>query len=139
MLGAARGNRADDGRMGCDDKLGLRNNVRLGNIDFHVQGAFDPQRARLREIVLGWPGFIDGWRVGEPRVAEPVGVNEVQVGIENAHECLLLWTYGVDVRWDICAAASRNRAIVSWVPGASLRSKGAGHRRDHGAERSEDR
>ena len=87
-LGALRsrgGDRTDHPRVHVADELGLGHHVRLGDVDLHVQGRGDPERYGLGEVGLGRPGAVDGGRPGEPGVGEALRVDEMQVGVDDAH------------------------------------------------------
>ena len=82
---ATRGDGADNARQG-HDIFALGHHVGFGGIDFHVQGRFNAQRQRLGEVVIDRPGPVDGRFAAQPGIGKTVGVNQMEVGIENAHE-----------------------------------------------------
>ncbi|MCY1550195.1 hypothetical protein D9M68_864280 [compost metagenome] len=85
---AAGGNGAGNAGQG-QHEFGLAHDVAFGDVDFHMQRRFDAERQGFGEVILKRPGLVDGGGATEPGIAETLGIDQVQMGIENTHSEVL--------------------------------------------------
>ncbi len=84
-LRPAGGDCAGNPVVGADHEGGLGLHVALGDVHFHMQRRVDAELFGAGEVVLCGHLAIERGGVLQPGVGEPVLVDEVKMGIDDAH------------------------------------------------------
>ena len=84
---ARRGDRPADPRMQVvENEAALILHLAFGDVHLHVERRFNAEALCLREIGRCVPLPVDRWRAAEPRVGELVEIDEMEMGIDDAHD-----------------------------------------------------
>ncbi len=122
-LGATGCDRTDDAGMDGQHEAGLGFHIGVGDVDFHVESRLDAEVTSLREVILGGPLLVEGRGGAEPGIGEAVLVDQVQVGIDDAHLGLLVRHEATRCWSETCRPVARSMSSTRSRSGASRESR----------------